>query len=172
MQYRMLPTVFLLASLGLVVACSSAPSQPSLVPATAVSASPLPAGRANPGRAGIKQHLLQHYEGWRGTPYRYGGGSRQGIDCSGFVQLTFRRVLGIELPRTAAQQAQVGRRIAARQLAAGDLLFFDTGQRHVGIYLANGKFMHASASRGVTTSSMRSPYWARTFRHSRRVAAR
>ncbi|MBT8140653.1 MAG: C40 family peptidase [Gammaproteobacteria bacterium] len=117
--------------------------------------------------------LASHFARWKGTPYRFGGNSRSGIDCSGFVYVTFRDVLGITTPRTTAQLVKAGKRINEKQLSPGDLVFFNTGgrQRHVGIYIGDGKFMHASTSRGVVSSRLDSPYWARAYRESRRFLA-
>lgn len=106
--------------------------------------------------------LYQQHEVWQGTPYRIGGVSRSGIDCSAFVQVTFRDLFGMDLPRTTEQQARIGQRINRKQLQPGDLVFFRNG-RHVGIYLENDKFLHASTSQGVMISNMSNTYWSRHF---------
>lgn len=115
--------------------------------------------------------LLQQYSSWEGTRYRAGGLSRKGVDCSGFVYLTFQELLGIELPRSASRQAQVGQAVTVPELHTGDLVFFKTGRRgrHVGIYLAEGRFMHASTTNGVTISSLDDRYWARRYWKAMRV---
>ena len=107
---------------------------------------------------------------WIGIPYRWGGSSRRGIDCSAFVQQYVRETLGIELPRTTASQRYEGVPIEQDQLQAGDLVFFRRrGVRHVGVYLSEGDFIHASSSRGVTISNLDSDYWTRYYWMSRRI---
>jgi len=109
--------------------------------------------------------LRQHYLDWRGTRYRPGGSSRTGVDCSGFTALTFRDLYGIELPRTAREQAMQGMPVDREGLLPGDLVFFkrQNGGDHVGIYLGNGKFMHASTHDGVIISNIYSSYWRDKF---------
>lgn len=110
---------------------------------------------------------------WRGTPYRYGGMSRSGIDCSGFVLTTFRDKFALQLPRMTSQQAKVGMRIDKDELAPGDLVFFKTGSGenglHVGIYDTDNHFIHASTSQGVVRSSLDNVYWRKNFWQARRI---
>ncbi|MDO8827540.1 NlpC/P60 family protein [Methylophaga sp.] len=106
--------------------------------------------------------LYQQHEAWRGTPYRIGGVNRSGIDCSAFVQVTFRELFSVDLPRTTEQQMRIGERINRKQLQSGDLVFFRKG-RHVGIYIENNKFLHASTTNGVMISNMDNTYWSRHF---------
>jgi probable lipoprotein NlpC len=108
---------------------------------------------------------------WQGVPYRRGGLSSKGVDCSGFVYLTFRERFGLELPRTTAGQALTGVMIKPEALVSGDLVFFRTSREgnHVGIYLGDDRFLHASLSRGVIGSSLTSRYWAKHFWQARRV---
>lgn len=106
--------------------------------------------------------LYQQHNEWHGTPYRIGGISRSGIDCSAFVQVTFRDLFGINLPRSTNQQLHTGRQISRAELRSGDLVFFRNG-RHVGIYLEDHKFLHASTTRGVMISSLKNTYWARNY---------
>lgn len=115
--------------------------------------------------------LEEHFATWRGTPYRMGGLNNRGIDCSGFVYITYRDVFGVTLPRTTQLLAKTGSEIPRQQIRMGDLLIFKTGkkQKHVGIYVGNGKFLHASTSKGVIASNMNSDYWSDAFRQSRRV---
>jgi len=119
------------------------------------------------GFAGISglDELRQHYQDWRGTRYRAGGSSRTGVDCSGFTSLTFRELYGVDLPRTAREQAMQGIPVGRDGLLPGDLVFFkrQNGGDHVGIYLGDGKFMHASSHQGVTISSMYNTYWRNKF---------
>ncbi len=117
--------------------------------------------------------LKRHYEQWRGTPYVDGGMSATGIDCSGFTALAYRDVFRLALPRTAGEQAESGQEIARASLKSGDLVFFNTGRskKHVGIYLADDQFIHASVSKGVTLSSLDDAYWQGRYWQSRRVHA-
>ena len=110
---------------------------------------------------------------WRGTPYRYGGMSRRGVDCSGFVYLTFRDKFALQLPRTTRAQSDMGTRIHKEDLLPGDLVFFKTGGGenglHVGIYDADNAFIHASTSQGVIRSSLDNVYWRKVFWQARRI---
>ena len=107
-----------------------------------------------------------------GTPYVFGGTTASGFDCSGFVQHVF-AMLGVSVPRTADAQFYAGRR-AKGGIKTGDLVFFQTyepGPSHVGIYLGNGKFVHAS-SHGVMVSSLSDSYWSVRYLGAKRVIAR
>lgn len=119
----------------------------------------------------VARQLLSHYQTWRGTPYRYGGESRQGIDCSAFVQQTFTHSLGYKLTRTTKTQIKQGHNVAKTRLKSGDIVFFKTGsnQLHNGVYVGNKQFMHASSSQGVTLSRLDNPYWQKTFYTAKRI---
>ena len=107
---------------------------------------------------------------WIGIPYRWGGTTRRGIDCSSFVQQFVRENLGIELSRTTAAQRYEGVHVERDKLMPGDLVFFRrAGVRHVGVYLNDGEFIHASSSRGVTISELSSSYWDRHYWMARRI---
>ena len=118
-------------------------------------------------------HLIREVASWLGTPHRYGGNTRQGADCSGFVMEVFRAIYNTRLPRSSADMASHTRRLNKSQLQEGDLVFFRTsgGRKvsHVGIYLSNNKFIHASSTRGVIVSDLNEPYYVRTFAHGGRV---
>jgi len=109
--------------------------------------------------------LLEGIDEWYGTRYRMGGTTKDGVDCSAFVGAVFMSVYAITLPRTAAEQYKATHRISRAELKEGDLLFFNTrgGVSHVGIYLRNNKFVHASTSKGVTISDIFEPYYIRRF---------
>lgn len=108
-----------------------------------------------------------------GTPYRFGGEGGEGMDCSSFVQQVF-GAHRVALPRTAREQIEVGSEVAAGELQKGDLVFFQTYASypsHVGIYLGDGKMIHASSEKGeVTISDITSPYYRSRFLGARRVA--
>ena len=106
-----------------------------------------------------------------GVPYVFGGTSPYGFDCSGYVQYVFAKS-GISLPRTADVQYEVGTPISTTDLVSGDLVFFSTytyGASHVGIYVGDGRFIHASSSRGVTIDSLGSSYWSSHYIGARRI---
>jgi lipoprotein Spr len=107
-------------------------------------------------------NLFRLIEEWYGTRYVYGGATRKGIDCSALMQVFFTSLYGIALPRTARAQYDQCQQISRTELREGDLLFFNTtgGVSHVGMYLANNKFVHSSSSNGVTISDMFDPYYA------------
>ncbi|WP_228720351.1 C40 family peptidase [Zophobihabitans entericus] len=115
--------------------------------------------------------LESQYLVWKNTPYRYGGMTVKGSDCSGLVMNTFKTHFATQLPRTTAQQAKIGDKVD--ELVAGDLVFFKTGRGenglHVGIYYKDGMFLHVSTSRGVEFASLEGGYWKNNYWMSRRV---
>lgn len=115
--------------------------------------------------------LLEGIDAWYGTRYKMGGTTKNGIDCSAFVCTIYLSAYAITLPRTARDQYNSTQRISRTELHEGDLLFFNTlgGISHVGIYLQNNKFVHASTANGVTISDMFEPYYVRKFIGAGRV---
>ncbi|WP_431221742.1 bifunctional murein DD-endopeptidase/murein LD-carboxypeptidase [Serratia sp. L9] len=122
----------------------------------------------------IKSKIMDQYADWKGVRYRLGGESKRGIDCSAFVQRTFREQFGMDLPRSTYEQEDMGKQIQRAKLRPGDLVLFRAGStgRHVGIYLGNDKFVHASTSSGVTISSLTDNYWDKRYREGRRLLGR
>lgn len=121
-------------------------------------------------------NILAEAQTYLGTPYRYGGMTRKGIDCSAFVLSVFGAAAGLTLPRVAASQSQEGEAIDKENLQKGDLIFFSHGKRisHVGIVenvTEEGEimFIHAATSKGVMISSLNDSYWGPKFRFAKRV---
>jgi peptidoglycan endopeptidase LytE len=109
--------------------------------------------------------LVKVAMGFLGAPYRLGGSSVTGVDCSGFVKKIY-KFFDIDLPRTAFEQSHVGMRVPRQELAEGDLLFFNTRKAvgHVGIYIGNNEFVHASSrKKGVRVDNLNTPYYDRRF---------
>jgi cell wall-associated NlpC family hydrolase len=121
----------------------------------------------------VRQELYTQYRQWKGARYEVGGLSRRGIDCSGFMYVTFKSKLGIVLPRSTELQAQSGEAVSRSALRTGDLVFFKTGIfiRHVGVYLERGRFLHASTSHGVMISELGDAYWKSRYWKARRIAS-
>lgn len=112
----------------------------------------------------INFSLFKLLDEWMGTRYHLGGSNKDGIDCSALMQILFTGLYGINLPRTAREQYDFSRKISRTELKEGDLVFFNTigGVSHVGMYLQNNKFIHASTA-GVTISDLYDEYWMKKF---------
>ncbi|GAB2807333.1 C40 family peptidase [Ferruginibacter profundus] len=110
-------------------------------------------------------------EDWWATRYRYGGTSKKGIDCSAFTGALLNETYGLNMPRTAKDQYAICDKVERENLAEGDLVFFNTrgGISHVGVYLANGYFVHSSVHGGVTISSLDEDYYNRKYISGGRV---
>ncbi|HHQ6632649.1 TPA: NlpC/P60 family protein [Serratia fonticola] len=115
--------------------------------------------------------ILSHYDRWEGVRYKFGGNSRKGIDCSAYMQRVFQDEFAVSLPRSTGEQMKLGSRVAKSQLHTGDLVFFKTSsrQRHVGVYIGEGEFVHASTSMGVTVSNLDNQYWGARYELARRI---
>lgn len=119
----------------------------------------------------VARRIVQSAIQYVGVPYVFGGASPYGFDCSGYVQYVFANC-GMSLPLAADDQYEVGVPLERRELRTGDLVYFSTyayGASHVGIYLDDGRFIHASSSRGVVIDSLYDDYWVETYIGARRV---
>jgi lipoprotein Spr len=110
---------------------------------------------------------------WYGTRYIYGGTTKNGIDCSAFVQTIYTGLYNVDLPRTAREQHKISQQISRTELKQGDLIFFNTigGVSHVGIYLQNNKFVHSASSGGVMISDLYDDYWMKRYISAGRIEA-
>jgi len=133
---------------------------------TAASLWAAPVSIAAPKEA--RRRLVAAADGFRGTPYRYGGLSPSGLDCSGLVYLSFKEGLNLTVPRTVATLYAWAEPVARSGLQAGDLVFFNTtgAISHVGVYAGDGRFIHAASDgpvTGVIFSSLDEAYWRRAY---------
>jgi cell wall-associated NlpC family hydrolase len=118
---------------------------------------------------------MEAVDSYMGVPYKWGGTTRSGMDCSALTRAVYREAFGLELPRTSRQMYQLGQAVEpASRLRPGDLVFFriDTsgpGVSHVGIYVGDGRFAHASASRGGVIDELDSAYFGQRYAGARRV---
>jgi len=119
----------------------------------------------------ITTALYKEYKKWYKTPYRYGGCSRNGVDCSSLIQRIYKDAFNIKIPRTTKEQSKIGHRVSKKSAKEGDLIFFKTGYRtkHVGIIIEKGAFIHTSTKYGVTISHLNNPYWKSRYWQTRRL---
>jgi cell wall-associated NlpC family hydrolase len=116
--------------------------------------------------------MMREISKFMGVPYVHGGAGSDGMDCSGYTMIVYKNAVGKLLPRSSAEQSKLGKAIELNDLKFGDLVFFNTtGENgsHVGIYLGDDLFAHASVSLGVTISSLQSSYFAKRFETARRI---
>ncbi len=135
-------------------------------------------GSARKAREAQVNKVIKEARAFTGTPYKYGGTTRSGMDCSGLTGNAF-QAIDLTLPRTAEAQSLVGQKVKRKKLAEGDLVFFATGDKkrkitHVGIITqvknkSNVKFIHASTSLGVVETDLYSNYYQKRYRIARRV---
>lgn len=131
----------------------------------------IPRGNDSPRVSTTRQgeRIISVAREWLGTPYRYGGNDRSGVDCSGMVCAVYVRAVDIKLPRSSREIAQFCQSISRRDLRPGDLVFFTSragGDRisHVAIYMGDNKIIHSTSSRGVIISDLDENYWRTHFK--------
>jgi cell wall-associated NlpC family hydrolase len=167
---------------GVVIMATQCAGHPprSFMPSTAGSTELQAQGSSEPQIVGsakaadypahMEQRLRAEVSQWEGTPHRMGGTSRRGIDCSGFVQRLYRDIFALQIPRSTNLQVKSGRAIDISRLRTGDLVFFRLPHKkgHVGIYLGQAEFAHASTTKGVMISSLREHFWRQSYWTARR----
>lgn len=118
----------------------------------------------------INSAFMDFYNEWKDVRYKFGGNSKNGIDCSAFTQRVFKEKFDISIPRSTRTQVNTGVEIKRSELELGDLVFFKTGKqdRHVGIYMGDGSFMHASI-KGIKFTKLDKPFYKKAYWTSRRV---
>jgi cell wall-associated NlpC family hydrolase len=134
------------------------------VPTTTQEGTPLYGSIGTKSRGAIETDRLKKIlDSYLGTPYRWGGMTRTGVDCSGLVCLVYRELKGVALPRSAADLLNIGSAVGTADLKSGDLVFFRWGffgrVDHVGIYTGEGRFVHASSHLGVIESGLNDAYY-------------
>ncbi len=126
-----------------------------------------PSNKTSKNDKKILQKLLLEHEQWKQTPYKTGGTTKSGADCSGFVMSVFSKNFDVQLPRMTIVQMQKGKEVAVANLKSGDLVFFMTQRGsngyHVGIYLENGNFLHLSTHGGARIANLSENYWKKSF---------
>lgn len=122
---------------------------------------------------GFEGQLWNEIDKYLGVPYRWGGTTNRGMDCSGLVLTVYQNAVGVKLPRMARDMFRGGEYISRRELKIGDLVFFEkiekSGVSHVGIYVGNAEFVHASTKAGVIVSNLNDKYYRERYVGARRV---
>lgn len=118
----------------------------------------------------INDAFMDFYKEWKGVKYKWGGNTKKGIDCSAFTQRAYQDKFNVKIPRTTRTQVYSGKEIKKSELESGDLVFFKTGKtdRHVGIYMGDGTFLHASI-KGVKFTKLDKPFYKKAYWTSRRI---
>ena len=126
--------------------------------------------RTVPASGNVKE-ILTYANTFTGVPYKFGGTTPAGFDCSGYIRHVFQKV-GVQLPRQADEQYTVGKKVEKQNLQPGDLVFFETyepGVSHSGIYIGDGQFISATSSSGVAVADIDDSYWGPRYVGAKRV---
>jgi len=125
-----------------------------------------------------QERVIQYAKNYLGTPYKYGGVTKRGMDCSGLVYTSFQKI-NVKLPRVSYDMSKTGKSIKNKDIRPGDLVFFRTSRssrnpiNHVGVVskVSNGsvRFIHSSSSKGVIESALESSYWSKAFKFAKRI---
>ena len=164
------PAAFVTLFVVVMVAGCATSHQPAIESPTKRVQTPI-SSSAESSASDVYLRLREEIGDWAGTPHVLGGNTIRGVDCSAFVQQVYSSVFNLQLPRTTREQVRVGTQVSRHGLRPGDLIFFKppTRTRHVGIYLEDGQFAHASSSQGVMISELDERYWDRAYWTSRRL---
>ncbi len=161
----------LIAIVILIFGCPAKPRQvyrPQPVIQKKKTALPAP---VNYSSSRIRAKIMNEFSHWKGTPHKMGGYSKRGIDCSGFTHYIYAKLFYLNVPRSTKKFLTAGVKIKKSRLQPGDLVMFrpHSYPRHIGIYVGNNKFIHASTSKGVMMSDLDNPYWKKHYKMSRRI---
>ncbi len=126
-----------------------------------------------PATTRFEKRLLDQIQAYMGVPYKWGGKSARGMDCSGFVSTVYKKAANVRLPHNSARMFKRGQPVSEAQLRVGDLVFFENiesvGISHVGIYIGDSKFAHASTTRGVVVSGLDDTYYRQRYVDAKRI---
>ncbi len=160
------PTLLAFGALVFLMGCGTSSSIQGTSTATQQAQQLLPSNEID-----TETRLMTAADDWLGVPYRFGGTSRSGVDCSALVRAIYAGAFGLRLTRSTRTQVREGREVARNDLRTGDLVFFRTGpnQRHVGIYLDGDRLLHASSSQDrVLVDDFNKDHFQRTYWTARR----
>lgn len=165
--------IFVLLSFGLMLnSCGSSKKATRTKTTTKYDARSKYASKLGVSTRDLENAALYNFiDQWEGVPYRYGGTTRSGVDCSGFVGALYKDVYRKSVPRTTSELERSSKKVSRNGLKEGDLVFFDIERKnsHVGVYLANDYFVHASTSRGVIISHLGNSYYKKVFSKGGRI---
>ncbi|MBN2543939.1 excinuclease ABC subunit UvrC [bacterium] len=180
--YRVVATILLLAALIVGNGCTPAPRylpEPDIVKETKKPKPEKPEPTPSQTTETMPEDdirldaLMGQVNLYLGAPYLYGGTTRNGIDCSGYTQILYKKAFGINLPRTVSDQYKLGESVKRKNLEVGDLVFFNTSDDkqvdHVGVYLGNEKFTHASTTHGVVITPLSVGFYNLRYTGARRL---
>ena len=161
--------IFIITVLFLIISCATIEKKPNTPPTLKPEYHGAAKGHSDDHE--IEYRLRAEYRRWKGTRHLLGGANGRGVDCSGFVRAVYSNLFNLHLPRTTKAQVRQGRSIPFEDLQPGDLVFFKppTYPRHVGIFLSQSEFVHASKKKGVTISKIDDTYWSKYYWTARRI---